>query len=37
MAKKLGQDYLDAHVVEYRLVPPPSPPAAAAAGGADPP
>jgi hypothetical protein len=34
MAKKLGQDYLDAHVVEYRLAPPR--PAAAAAGSADP-
>jgi hypothetical protein len=32
MAKKLGQDYLDAHVVEYRVKPPPpeAPPTAAA-------
>ena len=34
MAKKLGQDYLDAHVVEYRLTPPR--PTAAAAGAPDP-
>jgi hypothetical protein len=27
MAKKLGQDYLDAHVVEYRVGPPPADPA----------
>jgi hypothetical protein len=24
MAKKLGQDFLDAHVVEYRVAPPPA-------------
>jgi hypothetical protein len=40
MAKKLGQDYLDAHVIEYRVAakPAPSPqPTADPANGASPP
>jgi hypothetical protein len=37
MARKLGQDYLDAHVVEYRVAgPPPAAPAAPPASGTGP-
>src|SRR5687768_5961961 len=39
MAKKLGQDYLDAHVVDYRVAPPPpigtTPASSAAAASAE--
>jgi hypothetical protein len=37
MAKKLGQDYLDAHVVEYRVAPPPAAPPAPPDGATPPP